>query len=72
MWTLYRSPDDHPGLYVVRRWVVPRSGGDPVPDPEPLYVGRSASEARAAIPSQADAIIHRSPDDEPSIVETWF
>jgi hypothetical protein len=72
MWTLYHSPADHHGLYVVRRWVIPQAGGDPVPDPEPVYFGADLHAARAAIPGEAAACIHRSPSDDPAIVETWF
>jgi hypothetical protein len=69
MFTIYRSPDDHPGRYVVRRFTI--AGGEPVPDPEPMFVGRSLEAAREAIPPEADTCLSRSPSDEPSILETW-
>jgi hypothetical protein len=72
MWTIYRSPADHPGQYVVRRFMIPKAGGEPVPDPEPCFIGRSLAAAREAIPLQADACLQRSPDDERSIIETWL
>jgi hypothetical protein len=71
MWTVYWSPADHPGQFVGRRFTIPRTGGEPIPDPEPGYVGPSLAAARASIPAAADACLDRSPGDEPSIVETW-
>jgi hypothetical protein len=71
MYTVYRSPDDHPGRYVVRRFEIVAGSTDPVPDPEPMFIGRSLEAARMAIPPEADACLNRSPGDEASIVETW-
>jgi hypothetical protein len=70
MWTIYR-PDDHPGLYIVRRWVISRSGGEPIGDLDPIYIGPSLAAARQSLPPKADTYLPRSPSDEPSIVETW-
>ncbi|MFI5460428.1 MAG: hypothetical protein ACHRXM_33850 [Isosphaerales bacterium] len=72
MFTVYHSPDDHPGRYVVRRFSIVAGSAEPVPDPEPMFVGPSLTAAREAVPPEADACIHRSPDDEASIVETWL
>jgi hypothetical protein len=73
MFTVYDSPADYPGRFVVRRFTIGRGSDnhDPVPDPEPMFVGPDLESARDAIPLSADACLHRSPEDEPSIVETW-
>jgi hypothetical protein len=67
-----RSPDDHPGRYVVRRFEIRPGVAEPIGDPEPMFVGRTLAAAREAIPPEAGACLHRSPSDPPSIVETWL
>lgn len=72
MFTIYWNPIDYPGMYAVRRWRAIADNPEPVPDPEPCYVGDWLAEARNAIPHEANYCMHRSPDDDPSIVETWL
>ena len=67
LFTIYESPSDYEGQFVVRERDV-TAGGD-------LEVGgaRTAAtleEARALIPKGA-VRFERSPDDDPTIVETW-
>jgi hypothetical protein len=71
MYTIFRNPSDHPGRYVVRRFLIAGSA-DPVPDPEPMFIGGSLEAAREAIPLESDFCLNRSPGDAPSIVETWL
>jgi hypothetical protein len=66
MWTIYDPPDDYPRRYIVRRWLVEHEGGEPMPDPDPLYVGPDFSAARGAIPPGAETCMPRTPSDEPS------
>jgi hypothetical protein len=72
MFTVYRSPVDYVGRLVVRRFSIVAGNTEPVPDFEPIFVGPSLEAARAAVPPEAGVCFHRSPDDEPSIVETWL
>jgi hypothetical protein len=71
MYTIYRSPDDHPGRFVVRRFSIVAGSTEPIGDPEPMFIGSSLEAACEAIPLEADACLDRNPDDAPSIVETW-
>jgi hypothetical protein len=70
MWTIYRETSDFPGKIVVRRIMI--LGGEAYPAPKPSYIGDSLEDARRMIPPEADHCIHRSPDDHPSIVESWL
>lgn len=70
MYTVYRSPLDHPGQ-IVRQWLVipgvaaPRKG-------HVVYIGESLAAARLAVPAQCGGRLERSPEDDPAIVETWL
>jgi hypothetical protein len=63
MSTVSNSPADHPGLYVVRRFIV--AGGESVADPDPCFIGGSLAAARDAIPPDVGACPRRGPSDEP-------
>ncbi len=67
--TVYFSPSDYPGRYVVRgHRVTPRRA---FADARPTAVTSSLEEARAAIPDGL-VCIGRSLGDDPVIVETWL
>jgi len=69
-WTVYWiCPPGEPGEFVVREWVASPQG---VAGGEVLYRGQSLEAAHAAIPDEACARLNRSPDDHPSVVETWL
>jgi hypothetical protein len=70
MFTVFYDPLDYPGRYVVRRFRILH--GDAMPDAEPLTVTHSLTAARHAIPDRCDAMLIRSPEDHPSVVETWL
>lgn len=66
-YTIYRSPADAPGLYVVRQWHV---------SADQLQAGAAWQAptlwaARGLIPAGLHCI-RRSPADDPAIVETWL
>lgn len=69
--TIYSSPADYPGKYVVRRWRVVRGSPEPVPDPQPLAVVDTLEEARRAVPAHLTCI-PRWPGDVPCVVEVWL
>lgn len=67
MWTLYSSPDDYPGLFVVREFLV--EDGRPSPG-RVLAITKNINIARASI--RPDAVcVGRDPGDDLAIVETW-
>ena len=68
MYTIYDSPTDYPGKFVVRRWEIDK--GPAVPK-ETLAVKDSLIEARLAVPVGL-VRVDRSPGDDPVIVETWL
>lgn len=70
-WTIYASPLDRPGRFVVRRFDVVRGEREPVPD-EDVSVHFTLQSARNAVPRWADACIPRTTGDDPAIVETWM
>lgn len=73
IWTIYASPTDYPGLYVVRCWRILGGGRGLEKDAAPLYVGGSLEEARAALPRERGLYcMGRRALDEPQIVESWI
>jgi hypothetical protein len=65
IYVIYEDPLDHPGMYVLRRWV------GLVPDPKPLVVTAVLEEVRAALPDYCIPI-GRYPEDDPKIKEVWI
>lgn len=64
VWTVYRSPKDYPGHWVLRAHDVP---GGPRAD---CYVSKSYEGVIKHVP--ADRVrLARMPQDDPPIVETW-
>lgn len=70
LWTIYRSPRDAPGKWVVRRWRVVPGLLDPVPD-EASTAHDSLEQARAVVPAGL-VMFARAPGDDPVVVETWL
>lgn len=69
LFTIYNSPKDYPGKFVVRRWWI----GDG-PDPQPtgdFVLADSLDEAREFVPPGLVCFM-RSETDDPVIVETWL
>jgi hypothetical protein len=69
IYTVYNSPDDCPGLFVVRRFIV-GLGPAPVNNGE-ARKAKTLEEARALIPPGL-MCFPRDESDVPSVVETWF
>lgn len=70
MWTIYQSPTDYPGQFVVRRFVMRR--GVVHVDAEPCFVAPTLDRARKALPQRGLVRMERAPADERQIVEVWF
>lgn len=68
LFTIYASPLDYPGKYVVREWYSLRCL---IPAAEPLAVADTLAEARAAVPAGLYCM-PRVKGDELQIVETWL
>lgn len=64
LWTVYRHPIDHPGLFVARRFVLARPTRECV-------TGKTLDEVRDKLPPGL-VMLARSPGDEPHIMETWL
>jgi hypothetical protein len=69
-WTVYESPSDFPGLYVVRRWGVLSGAHGPVTNGE-AQTFATLAEARAPLQEQGLYRIPRDVTDDPCIVESW-
>jgi len=71
MYTVYYSPTDYPGEYVVRRFYI--VGPDPVPDKDLFLRTNSFHIVRAKMENEMGKIFfHRSPGDDPVIVGTYM
>lgn len=66
-YTIYENPDDAPGLFVVRKWVV--SGGGPQAMEAENF--QTLGEARLAIPP-GFVNMGRDENDDEKIVESWI
>lgn len=64
MWTIYASPMDCPGRFLVRLFI------DSAPTLR-SWIALTIGEARSTIP-QGLYRLDRSPEDHPSVVETWL
>ncbi len=67
-YTIYDSPDDYPGKFVVRAYTITPDG--PIPEENPVVVTDNLEIARAALPPYLIRI-PRSKDDFLSVVEMW-
>lgn len=70
-YTVYRSPADYPGRWVVRGHDILTGVDEPVPHVEPLVVCDSLEDARASMPPGL-LVCPRDRHDDPCIVETWI
>jgi hypothetical protein len=68
VYTIYRSPLDHPDFYVIRRFEVLPSG-QMVATPD-VTLGLDIEEMRRLVPYGLTRL-YRDPDDHSSVVETW-
>lgn len=69
LYTIYQSPSEFPGKFVIRKWTL--VNGEPAPEKKPLAVCSSLEEARMRLPAWLKNI-GREPKDDPVIVETWL
>ena len=71
MWTVYKHPNDYPGEYVARKFVIEE---DFYRSSKELISSRSLRDVRNLLRSLYPGLIQlkRPPDDEPHIVEVWL
>lgn len=73
IWTIYQSPSDFPGKYVVRRFYLVGGGGGLHHDPAPCFVGDTLDDARDSLPHERGLVcMPRQAADLPQIVESWI
>lgn len=70
LWTIYESPADYPGKFVVRKWGIIEDCNEPIAD-KFCYIEDSLIAARERIPKDRYNL-GRQPNDDPVIVETWI
>lgn len=69
MWTIFCSPRDYPGKYVLRRFDI--GPGQVKPALVPSAVGDTLEEVRKALPIWL-VCFPRGEQDVPTIVESWM
>ena len=71
MWTVYEHPNDCPGEYVARKFVITE---DVYKSSKELISSRSLRDVRNVLRSLYPSLIQlkRPPDDEPHVVEVWL
>lgn len=67
MWTIYHGTSDYPELYVTREFKITMEG--PIPE-QVCSLSSDLEHARKHVP-EGCVCIGRSPEDDPTIVETW-
>lgn len=77
-WVIYDNPRDFPGMFVAREWLIgpvaDRGGAVAVrPSEVTPYVDPYLENCRRFIQTVAPGsfCLMRSPEDDPTIVETW-
>lgn len=65
IWVVYDHPKDYPGHYVARKWV----GETPTRE---MIAYKDIDELRMSLLAAGLTPLSRSPEDDPSIVETWL
>lgn len=72
LWTVYDHPRDFPDFWVARRWEARATGAAPTQD---VLLARSIFELREQLillPGPGLTPVARSPEDDPTVVETWL
>lgn len=69
LWTIYDSPSDFPGKFVVREHRVEPGGA--LKCCQEATVHESLEQARSAVPPHC-TVFPREPNDDPVIVEVWL
>ena len=71
MWTVYKHPQDYPGEYVARKFVITEDFYGPSNE---SISSRSLRDVRKVLRSLYPGLIQlkRPPDDEPHIVDVWL
>lgn len=64
LWTVYDSPNDLPGRFVARKWLLDQPTSE-------LLQDKTLDELRVKLPPGLTRL-ERSPQDDPKIVETWI
>lgn len=68
-YAIYERPKDYPDHYVLRRWVVTKSGLV-LASPWPTCVSRTLEECQAAVPDGLVKVVPRNGD--PTIIEEYI
>jgi len=72
MYTVYFSPTDYPGEYVVRRWIA-NGQPDPIPDKKLFMRSVSFHEIREKLEGEMHLyFMNRDQADDPAIVGTFI
>lgn len=64
LWTIYDKPDDFPGGFVARKWLLDQPTSE-------LLQNQTLEGIRAMLPHGL-MCLPRAPEDDPRIVETWI
>lgn len=68
IWTVYNSPEDYPGLFVVRKWLVTEGVETPTAE---VFFADTLGAVRTLIPPGL-VLVPRAELDDPVIVESWL
>jgi hypothetical protein len=71
MFVVYAHPRDYPDRFVLRRWWIGRTPGEPEADKDWFYLADTLEEVRTHVPAHC-VRLERDPHDEPQIVEVWI
>lgn len=81
IYTVYNSPSDYPGLFVVRKYIIeatpPGEGNlesvrNPTADPQFILTGKKLENVRQQMERMGLFPVPRFPEDDPVIVENWI
>lgn len=70
MWTVYDHPTDVPDAYIARKWLV--GPGETVIWTDETITEEKLEDIQKYMISAGLTRLHRQPEDDPVIVETWL
>lgn len=69
VWTVYDHPSDYPFGFIARRFSVSKGGPQPTDD---VVMSEEVEAIRDTLSLQGLYRLDRSPEDDPTIVESWL
>jgi len=71
IYTIYNSPLDFPGDYVISKWMIGPTA-EPIKDIKYQFISKELESCRDEMRKKGLACLSRNPEDHPTVVESWI